>query len=224
MLSFEGGCEWFPSLLSGYEFEFDAWHWLAARTDPLGQSLDLSNAMRDQYFQGLEGYPSRHEATAWNVKFDDRTDDRFHKQWFDLDRTYSRWPTHSTVFYDSKLDSGRDVSEFTNRLAPPVSAPVNPDRRLPQFEPRALLGNDGDVKAKGNWEDGFWTVEFRRRLTTESGPSWDIQFVRLTQFSIHVFNGVERIDQASESGRLFLQFVPKEDVSPLPSENRITHK
>jgi hypothetical protein len=35
-------------------------------------------------------------------------------------------------------------------------------------------------------------------------------FSRLTQFSVHIFDHVERIDQSSESGRLYLQFMEKE--------------
>ena len=41
MLSFEAGCEWNPSLLGGAIYDFDAWHWLAARSDPMGQAIDL---------------------------------------------------------------------------------------------------------------------------------------------------------------------------------------
>ena len=31
LLSFEAGCEWTQSLLEGYIFDFDGWHWQAAR-------------------------------------------------------------------------------------------------------------------------------------------------------------------------------------------------
>ena len=69
------------------------------------------------------------------------------------------------------------------------------------------------MRAKGHWEDGFWTVELRRPRITEGGGSYDIQMKRLTQFSIQVYDHVERLDQSSESGRLFLQFLEKE---PMP--------
>ena len=70
-------------------------------------------------------------------------------------------------------------------------------------------GNAGEVKAKGHWEDGYWTVEFQRALVTPIGKQDDMYFIRLTQFSIHIFDHVEKIDKASESKRLFLQFMEK---------------
>ena len=79
------------------------------------------------------------------------------------------------------------------------------------------LCNAGDVRAKGHWEDGYWTVELRRKRITEGGTAWDVQFERLTQFSLQVFDHVERLDQSSESQRLFLQFLPEE--TPLVAQD-----
>ena len=41
ILSFEAYCEWTPSFLSGYSFDFYGWQWLSARSDPLGQAVDI---------------------------------------------------------------------------------------------------------------------------------------------------------------------------------------
>ena len=82
----------------------------------------------------------------------------------------------------------------------------------PQFKAVPFEGDAGEVSAKGYWDDGFWTVEFSRALITPSETMSDSVFNRLTQFSIHVFDHVERIDQSSESGRLFLQFKKPEDL------------
>ncbi|MDH3902699.1 MAG: hypothetical protein OES90_05695, partial [Xanthomonadales bacterium] len=64
---------------------------------------------------------------------------------------------------------------------------------------------------------GYWTVEFQRALVTPIGKQDDMYFIRLTQFSIHTFDHVEKIDKASESGRLFLQFMEKQ-----PPESTLT--
>jgi hypothetical protein len=48
MLSFEAGCNWRPSLLGGDQYDFDGWHWLAARSDPVGQAWDLAGNVADQ--------------------------------------------------------------------------------------------------------------------------------------------------------------------------------
>lgn len=209
MLSFEAGCEWFPSFLAGYAFDFDAWQWLAGRTDPLGQALDLSGSMKDQELSDTTSYASRNGEDEWNLKFNDRNDGILHKPWDQLDRQYMIWPVIDNVFYHDWLDGSRG-REFTRQLLPPESLPSSPAAMLPQFEPFALEGNAGDVRAKGHWEDGYWTVELRRKRITEGGTAWDVQFDRLTQFSLHVFDHAERLDQSSESQRLFLQFLEKE--------------
>ena len=96
------------------------------------------------------------------------------------------------------------------QLAPPASPPTDANKIFPQFEAVRLEGDAGEVSAKGRWEDGYWTVEFRRKLITPADTSTDWVFVRLTQFSIYVFDGVERLDQASESPRLYLRLMPRE--------------
>lgn len=37
---------------------------------------------------------------------------------------------------------------------------------VPRFELRTPQGSRADIKAKGQWENGFWTIEFSRRLKT----------------------------------------------------------
>ena len=58
------------------------------------------------------------------------------------------------------------------------------------------------------------TVEFRRVRITPLGQLYDTMFDRMVQFSVQVFEGVERLDQAAESDRLYLQFLrPEEKVA-----------
>ena len=91
----------------------------------------------------------------------------------------------------------------------PQAAPAD-EKQTFQHKAVRLEGDAGEVTAKGHWENGFWTVEFSRTLTTPRKTVTDSVFSRLTQFSVHIFDHVERIDQSSESGRLFLQFMEKE--------------
>lgn len=208
LLSFEAGCEWFPSFLSGYAFDFDAWHWLAGRTDPIGQALDLSGSMKDVKLPSNTPYASRNNKDEWNLKFTDRNESILNKPWGKLDRQYMLWPVMSTVFYGDKLDGSR-IRGDARQLPPPARPPSSSAAMSPQFAPFELKGNAADVRAKGYWQDGFWTVEFRRKLITKGGTAWDVQFDRLSQFSLHVFDHTEQLDQSSESPRLFLQFLDK---------------
>lgn len=203
LLSFEAGCEWFPSFLSGYAFDFDAWHWMAGRTDPVARALDLSGSVKDVKLPGNTPYVSRNNEDEWNLRFTDRKDGNLHNSWYELDRQYMRWPLMDTVYYGERLDGSR--GPVLSRRLPPPSSPVE---FAPQYEAFELQGNAADVHAKGHWENGFWTVELRRKRITAGGTAWDVQFNRLTQFSIHLFDHTEQLDQSSESPRLFLQFLP----------------
>ena len=71
MLSFEAGCEWTPSLLGGYSYDFDAWHWMASRSDPLGQAVDLYGNVRarDPGGESYFPYASRIVEKDWIMKF-----------------------------------------------------------------------------------------------------------------------------------------------------------
>jgi hypothetical protein len=214
LLSFEGGCEWAPSLLQGYVYDFDGWHWLAARSDPVGQAWDIDGTVQDQPFPGLNfvPYPSRKSGMDWNVKFVDRNDNSIlHDDWDQLKRMYFYRRAGETVYIRAEPDRMKTTNPAIH-MAPPAGPPVDANITFPQFEAVRLEGDAGEVSAKGHWEDGYWTVEFRRDLLTPADTSTDWVFVRLSQFSINVFDGVEHINQASESPRLFLRFLPPEQT------------
>jgi len=212
MLSFEAGCEWAPSLLQGYVYDFDGWHWLAARSDPVGQAWDLDGTVQNQMIEGLNFRPfaARKTGMDWNLKFVDRNDASImNDDWDQLHRMYLYRRAGDTVYIRAEPDRMRTTNAAA-QLPPPSEAPATEGLTFPQFEAVKLEGDAGEVTAKGHWENGFWTVEFRRDLITPADTSTDWVFVRLSQFSIYVFDGVEHLDQAAESPRLFLRFMPKE--------------
>jgi len=211
MFSFEAGCEWFPSFLAGYDFDFDAWRWHAGRTDPLGQVLDLSGSMKNAQLSFNERYTPRHTEDDWNLRITDTQEGHLHWPLEKLDHQYLLVPVLDTVYFHANLDGARG-QEFVRQLPPPARDLESTMPVAPQYEPLKLTGNAAEVRGKGRWDDGFWTVELRRPLITEGGGSYDIQMTRLTQFSIQVYDGVERLDESSESGRLFLEFRESESL------------
>jgi len=235
ILSFEAHCEWTPSFLSGYGFDFDGWQWLAARSDPLGQAVDIEGNVKTGYPRKppYEIYNSRNTEQLWNVKFIDYGDDSLrivqtaqgkefmHAPWYELDRIYLLQPVDDSATTSFRMwpDGNilRPKTKVVETLEPPPATVENKVGTHPQFKPLELTGNAGEVKAKGHWENGYWTVEFQRALVTPIGKQDDMYFIRLTQFSIHTFDHVEKIDKASESGRLFLQFMEKQ-----PPESTLT--
>lgn len=213
ILSIEAGCNWNPSLLAGYQYDFDGWRWLAARSDPVGQAWDLMGNIADQDHALLKPtpYPSRNKENTWNVKFGDYDGETeiSHLPWSELDRFYMYRPVRPTSYYRAEID-GLRVTEIGEQLPAPLEPPDADDQVFPQFKAVKLEGDAGEVGAKGHWQDGYWTVEFSRNLITPSNTLTDSVFTRLTQFSIHVFDQTERLDQTSESDRLFLEFLPEE--------------
>jgi hypothetical protein len=220
LLSFEAGCEWTPSLLGGYIFDFDGWHWLAARTDPFGHALDVMGSVqdRDTVNNNYKRYTSRITKDDWHMKFTDRTEDNLHKGWSQLDRIYTLQPVTKTLYVSGQPDGtlGRtNGPHFYEKIAAPAETPYphEESRMFPQYRPVKLTGDMADVRARGKWEDGHWTVEFRRDLILPARHFTDIKFTRLTQFSVHIFDHTERVDEASESGRLFLEFLEDDQYS-----------
>jgi len=227
LVSVEGGCDWNPSLLAGLGFDFDAWLWLAARTDPLGQAVDADGNVKNRpkpARMGFEKYPSRHQDLVWDVKFMDRRKDILTLPWRELERRYNRSMPVQEIYVRYRPD-GRPTPAFVERVeAPAIESPVQEGASggtliktgsgaLPptvlQYRPLELSGDAGDVAAKGHWADGRWTVEFRRARVTGSRTQTDSVFERTTQLSLHVFDGTERLDESSESPRLLIQFEPR---------------
>jgi hypothetical protein len=222
LISFEAGCEWTPSLLSGYVFDFDGWWWLAARTNPVGQAVDTSGHVQKRWIpdRGYVKYESRNKKPFWNLKFTDNGPDILTKPWQELKRAYLLQPIVEKV-YVSTLPDGRPPPAFIAEIQAPQVAiatalrPISaeqtkksPQPIAPHFKPTKLSGDAGEITAKGQWADGRWTVEFRRARVTPARTATDSIFERVTQFSIHIFDHTERVDESSESGRLFLQFEP----------------
>ena len=195
MLSFEAGCEWTPSLLGGYTYDFDGWQWMAARSDPLGQALDLYGNVRARDPGGptFFGYKSRVVEKDWVLKFTNNTDPDLYADWDQLDRVYMLLPVNQDLWISAVPDGGNQSPPFAEQLPAPAAAPDDTSQVFPQYSPVRLTGSAAQVAAKGHWEDGYWTVEFRR-----------------VQFSVQVFEDTERLDETSESDRLYLQFLRPE--------------
>jgi hypothetical protein len=212
LLSFEAGCEWTPSLLGGYMYDFDAWHWLAARSDPLGQAVDLYGNVQDRKMRNpdFQRFDSRVQEDDWVMKFTENHDVDFNAPWDEIDRVYMKQAVTRVLYLRAVPDGGPNYPSFDRQLSPPSGVPQDKTQIFPQFSPVKLEGDAGEVSARGHWQDGYWTVEFRRDRLTPARAIFDTLFNRLVQFSVHVFDQTEAINEGSESGRLFLQFLPDE--------------
>jgi hypothetical protein len=225
LLSFEAGCEWTPSLLGGYMYDFDAWHWMAARSDPLGQAVDLYGNVQDKpkWIPNFHPYPSRVVEDDVVLKFIENQDVDLHADWNELERVYMTQPVNKKLWVRKEPDGEFASIGFAEQLPAPSAEPVDEAQIYPQFSPIKLSGRAGEVQAKGQWKDGFWTVEFRRARETPAGHLEDVIFNRLVQFSVNVFDRTERLDQASESPRLFLRFLEHEPSQDSPADLQLVN-
>ena len=225
LLSFEAGCEWTPSLLGGYMYDFDAWQWMAARSDPLGQAVDLYGSVQDKPKQipNFNPYLSRVVENDVVLKFIENQDVDLHADWNELERVYMTQPVNKKLWVRTEPDGEFALKGFAEQLPAPTAAPTDAKQFYPRFSPIKLSGRAGEVAAKGQWKDGFWTVEFRRVKETPVGHLEDVIFNRLVQFSVNVFDRTERLDQASESPRLFLRFLEHGSSIDLQADLRLAN-
>jgi hypothetical protein len=76
-------------------------------------------------------------------------------------------PKYGTLYFERWGDSGKPAWEEK------IFYEYQGDK-LPQFAPRPPSGSRGDVRAKGVWSKGQWTIEFARKLKT--GHDDDVVF------------------------------------------------
>ena len=162
----------------------------------------------------MQPYHSRVVKKDWVLKFTENQNPDLHADWNELDRVYIMQPVTKHLWVRAVPDGGTLGPDFVKKMPAPVSAPVDTSQTFPQFSPLKLTGDAGEVAAKGQWKDGFWTVEFRRARETPVRHIFDTVFNRTVQFSVHVFDRVDTLDKVSESQRLFLQLL-KPEQSPL---------
>jgi len=112
-------------------------------------------------------------------------DDKFHtygqEEIPDATKTVSR--SGKTMYLLRTGDEG--ASAYTTSLRSDYEGEI-----LPRFLSNQPTGSRGDVKAKGHWNNGAWTIEFRRNLLTWNQD--DVQFNTAQKY----FFGVSRYEIA----------------------------
>lgn len=203
---FETGCRWVPELDAGLENESDVWIWRAARTDPVGYAddmwlilMEVPSPSRD--YRGSKRLPVSSPDPRWRLRVNR-----------DGSLDYTLEQPEPEMWYTHYGDLG---TPSFRRQDPP--AKYEGDMVL-QFVPEVPTGSASDVKAKGVWEKGRWTVELGRTLKTQIDGSWqDVDFTwrnGVTLLSLAVFDHQEGIYDYAEgpgpmtSGLILLTLAP----------------
>jgi hypothetical protein len=149
----------------------DLWHWKSTRTGAAGQADD----------QHVDA--SRQEAKGWGRKNDEG----------------------GGGYYDNKTADGKSPASMSaaNAAAPrhqvrdeakaPVDSGLKAGELINRFVAKALTGSRADVAVRGQWKDGQWTVEFKRKRVTagDKAAEQDVQFADLAKtyhFGLSVFD------------------------------------
>ncbi len=69
--------------------------------------------------------------------------------------------------------------------------------RVPQYLPGKPTGSAADVRARGSWSDGRWTLELARRLDTGHPDDTALELGRSYRIAVAVFDHTGEMDKAS---------------------------
>ena len=167
----------------------DVWHWKSVRTNPMGELSGEPGYMDDQYFGpvqpikpgerytgGYYGDPDKGGGYAYNfVKVDGK------KRLKDTYVVPKFLPPHNDAVHTNAVPSTHELGKkWWIQKAQGVPYTKDADTYpvgslIPNIVLEPLTGDRADIRAKGEWKNGRWTLETRRVLDT--GSKYDVAFV-----------------------------------------------
>lgn len=183
--------------LGGY---LDEWHWKSTRTDI--------------NFQIDDGYvDDEHETNGkWGRHPDHKAGGGY---WYNQKKEYKDAPSADLPVWMSErtaaVASSNPIYHILDSEKMPFEDRFKPGDRLPNIVTAPLQGSQGDVTAKGHWESGYWTLEIKRKLVTDSAaerPYEDLQFDDLGKsylFAVTAFDN-SQIAHVYHKGSIKLTF------------------
>jgi len=188
-----------------------SWVWDAAknayvegtdREDMFSLAFELSGVWNPDMLSG--------EEAVWDVWQWKAT--RTNPQGYAMDRThrYTRekpqgkakeYPTHrgSTIWIGRPEDAGDTVEK--KQAAPKEKQ----EDRVSQYLPGTPTGSAADVRAKGTWADGKWTLEFERELDTGHADDTAFRCGRAYSMAVGTHDRTGDMDKASGTITLRLE-------------------
>ncbi|KPJ58710.1 MAG: hypothetical protein AMJ46_13765 [Latescibacteria bacterium DG_63] len=168
--------------------KLDVWYWMRARTDAVSRCDDMvtdSLSLRGDSGEGI-----------WRTN---RRDGTF------VPKYIPRWGNGDLSPAKFVYDPGPWGQIFNpcDTVNPASLLPWNDPRDpepdyVPSYVVKFPAGSRGDVKAKGEWDEGRWTVELRRAMRTGQEAE-DVAFYigRSYNFAVAIMNGSRTIHSGS---------------------------
>jgi cytochrome b subunit of formate dehydrogenase len=169
----------------------DVWHWKAVRSDPMVAGAGDVGFLDDQHFRGADPVPLDYLYKRYTAGYypDPGRGYGYDYNFVKLDpykpvgETYVQPlflpPTNGIQANQDPRTSEQGVTWWIQRASgiPYTEAadtyPVG--SMIPNIVLAPFQGDRADVRAKGAWKDGRWTVEARRKLDTQS--PYDVPFL-----------------------------------------------
>jgi len=148
----------------------DVWEWMAVSTNP---ALEAD----DRWWGGYESKSSggRHFDNKASGGYQSNLNTEWKQPYF--------LPTHLTQRFWIWFGSGKYIpyrSELDTLLV---------GSRVPSVLVAPTTGDRGDVRARGIWRNGVWTIELARHLST--GSAFDLPFHNNLYFNIAVYDNAD---------------------------------
>jgi thiosulfate reductase cytochrome b subunit len=197
----------------------DVWHWKLVRTDSMGELRGEPGYADDQHF-GPPQDPVPGERYTGGYFPDSKTGGGYRYNYVKLDAAVPlaqarvepvRVPERLETSRDAMRAGTHDVGRWWIHEAQstPYSAAADDypiGTLLPNILVAPFVGDRGDVRAKGRWQAGTWTVEMTRALAT--GSRHDVAFLveRPVFLSVAAFDRTQtRHSEHIEPVRLVLE-------------------
>ena len=97
-------------------------------------------------------------------------------------------PNDEPIWIARPEDEGRSV---IRHLSAPSQRKAD---KVPQYEAQEPTGSAADVRAKGVWQKGKWTVEFQRKLKTGHDDDTPFDFAKPILFAVSTFDEMEQMN------------------------------
>lgn len=165
----------------------DIWHWKSARTNPVMQ-------VDDQFLNS-----DHNENKGWGRHSDEKTGGGYKKN-ENTDKTAPSYMNQSTQNPYWVLDSDKTPFKDTFKAGDVIGGMIL----------QASEGSRGDITGRGEWQNGVWTLELKRKLVTSWSQSstQDVQFDDLKKayyFGVTAFDNTQ-IAHVYHKGSIKLTF------------------
>lgn len=180
----------------------DVWHWMAVRTNPMGQLEDsyfgapkqASDNPMDRYYAGIGADPAMRDSAVSNWRPMVEGPAARHLDGGVYPRYVPNDPEVSKRLAGADLDpraSDGGVWWLTMNDAVPLTPELDESYPMGTLVPSVVLRQPlaedrGDVAAVGAWKDGYWTLEVRRVLDT--GSPYDVPIADGVYLWVSVFD------------------------------------